>query len=253
MNLISIKYFFCRNDVKILIFCTATGALLQIVSKRYLESHPDFLKDAAVNKKEPKSPRPRLFSPRGGAFIEITGISLSVLLKVGISFLAEKGLIAGVATGSAIIISKLPASAVSAYLNGGMPQNLSHLEKQKFILVGGEKIYLDQCDRSFEFLFKVLEDTAIPFEEKEKVARSVLTEHLNLDTIAGRTGFILCIVLMIYIFSIRNPASFHILIKNLILAIKQGKISKAVGRAIVRRLQKRGVPLNPELLDIVQS
>ena len=45
MNLTALKFFFCRNDVKIVIICTVTGGILQVISKRYLKSHPEFLKD----------------------------------------------------------------------------------------------------------------------------------------------------------------------------------------------------------------
>ena len=52
MYLTSLKIFLCRNDVRIIIICTATGGILQIVSKQYLKSHPEFLMDAPVTKKK---------------------------------------------------------------------------------------------------------------------------------------------------------------------------------------------------------
>lgn len=104
-----------------------------------------------------------------------------------------------------------------------------------------------------KYLFKVLEDKGIPFEEKEKITRSIFSKYLNLKTMNGRVTFVLCIVLILYILSIQNQSGFIILLKNLIRAIREGKISKAIGRAIVRRLQKKGVDIDPELLDIVNS
>jgi len=246
MNLL--KVFFCRNDVKIVIFCTVTGAILQVISKRYLKSHPEFLEDAPVTNR-----RPRFISPRGGAFIEISGISINVVAKIVLNFLAKKGLLAGMVTGGGIVISKIPATAISTYLRDSFPQNLPHLEKKKCILVGGEKIYLDQCDQNLEYLFKILEDETIPFEEKEKVARLILTKYLNLKTMNGRIAFVLCIVFVLYILSIQNPSGFYILLKNLIKAIKEGRISKAIGRSIVRRLQKKSIAIDPELLEVVSS
>jgi hypothetical protein len=65
----------------------------------------------------------------------------------------------------------------------------------------------------------------------------------------GRIAFVLCIVFVLYILSIQNPSSFYILLKNLIKAIKEGRISKAIGRAIVRRLKKKGIAIDPELLE----
>ena len=67
-----------------------------------------------------------------------------------------------------------------------------------------------------------------------------------------RIAFITCIVFIIYTFSILNLSGFYILLKNLLKAIKEGKISKAIGRIIVRRLQRNGVILDPELLDAVE-
>jgi hypothetical protein len=170
-----------------------------------------------------------------------------------INFLAKKGLLAGVLTGTGVVISQNPATAVSTYLRDAFPQNLPHLEKKKFILVGGEKIYLDQCDQNCEYLFKILEDETIPFEEKEKVADSILTKYLNLKTMNGRLAFVLCIVFILYILSIQNPSSFYILLKNLIKAIKEGKIPKVIARIIVRKLRKKGVAIDPELLEVVVS
>ena len=244
----SLKVFFCRNDVKIVIFCTVTGAILQVISKRYLKSHPEFLEDAPATNR-----RPRFISPRGGAFIEISEISIKVVAKIVLNFLAKKGLLTGMVAGGGIVISKIPATAISTYLRDSFPQNLPHLEKKKFILVGGEKIYLEQCDQNLKYLFKILEDETIPFEEKEKVARSILTKYLNLKTMNGRITFVLCIVFVLYILSIQNPSGFYILLKNLIKAIKEGRISKAIGRSIVRRLQKKGIAIDPELLEVVSS
>ena len=251
MNLTSLKLVFYRNDVRILIICTVTGGILQVLSKQYLKSHPEFLKDAPVTEKKYK--QPRSLSGRGGALVEISAISIKVVGKVILNFLAKKGLLAGLATGGGVVISKIPVTAISTYLRDSFPQNLPDLEKKKFILVGGEKIYLDQCDQNLEYLFKILEDETIPFEEKEKVARSILTKYLDLKTPNGRITFVLCIFFVLYILSLQNPSGFYILLKNLIKAIKEGKISKAIGQSIVRRLKKKGIAIDPELLEVVSS
>ena len=251
MNLIYLKGFLCRNDVKILIVSTVTGGIVQVLAKRYLKNHPEFLKDAPVTKK--KYRQPKSLSNRGGALIEITGLSIEIAAKVLLNFLAEKGFLLGIVSGSAVIVSQIPASAISTYLRDAFPQNLPHLEKKKFILVNGEKIYLDQCDNNLKYLFKILNDETIPFEEKEKVARSILTKYLDLEKMTVRLTFVLCIVFLLYILSIQNPSSYYILFKNLIKAIKEGRISKAMGRAIVRRFKKKGIYIDPELLEVVSS
>lgn len=270
MNFTSLKMFLCRNDVKILVICTITGGVLQIISKQYLESHPELLEDEDVTKEAPvttdapgtedapitkgksKSGRPKLPFPPSGALIEVTGVSIKIA-QVALTFLAKNGLLAGVITGSGVILSKIPATAISTYVRDAFPQNLPDLEKKKLILVNGQKIFLDQCDQNLEYLFKILNDPTMPFEEKQKIARSILTKYLDLKTMNGRVTFVMCIVLVLYILSIQTPSGYYILLKNLINAIKEGKISKIVGRAIVRKLQKKGISIDPELLEIVDS
>ena len=43
------------------------------------------------------------------------------------------------------------------------------------------------------------------------------------------------------------------MMKSLIKAIREGRILKQMARLIVRRLRKKGVPINPELAEIVGS
>ena len=93
----------------------------------------------------------------------------------------------------------------------------------------------------------------MPFEEKPKVARSVINKYLNLKTLAGRRNFVICIVFILYILSNNDYSSFYIMMRNLIEAIRSGKISKAMARLIVRRLIKKSVPIDPELADLIPS
>ena len=103
-------------------------------------------------------------------------------------------MLAGLTAGGAVVISKIPATAVSTYLREAFPQNFPDLKKKKFILVGKEKVYLDYCDQNLKYLFDILEDETIPFEDRS----SVLTKYLNLKTPFGRRNFALCIVFIIY-------------------------------------------------------
>lgn len=245
MDLVSIRIFLFRKEIRMILFGTAIGGILQIICREYIKRHPEFLKAEPGRK-------PRL--PRGGASIEISGISIKVIAKIVIKFIAKKGLLTGLVTTSGIALSKIPVSAISTYLSDALPQNLPELEKKKYVLVNGEKIYLDQCDENLKYLFTVLKDPMIPFEEKEKLTSSVLTKYLDLKTANGRINFVLCIVFICYaFFSSGDISSYYIFLKNLIKAIKQGKISKVVGRAIIRKLRKKGLPVDSELLEIVNS
>ena len=238
--------------MKILIIGGVTGGILQVLARQYLKRHPEFLMDAPVTKKKY---RPLKFlSPRGGALIEISGISIKIVSQIVLKFLAQKGVIAGLAaTSGAVVISKIPATAVSTYLRDSFPQNLPGLQKKKFILVGGEKIYLDQCDQNLKYLFDILEDETIPFEERKEIAQSVLTKYLNLKTPFGRRNFALCIIFIIYVLFTKRHSSLYLMMKNLIKAIREGKITKPMARFIVKKLKKKGVPIDPELAEIVAS
>lgn len=241
MNFFSLKQFFCRSDVRIMIFGTAIGGILQILSKRYLKDHPEFLKD---------SPKPEETPPRGGVTGEV--VAGKMIVQAILTFLAEHGLTAGLISSTGVVLSRIPLTAISTYLRDGFPQNLP--EKGKFILIDGEKIYLDPCDQNLKYLAEILKDKTVPFEEKEKLAHSIVTKYLNLKTQSGRRSFVLCIVLIMYILStIKNTSSFYIMMRSLIKAIREGKISKAMGRLIVRRLRKKGIPIDPELADIIDA
>jgi len=122
MVLTTVKAFFCRSDVKIIIFSTITGGVLQILSKRYLKNHPEFLKDLPESKE--RLPRGRV--SREG---EVTTTTVA-LAQVLLAFLSEHGLTAGLISGTGLVISKLPLTAIGKYLNEVVSQNLSHLEKK---------------------------------------------------------------------------------------------------------------------------
>lgn len=232
--------FFGRSDVRIIIFGTVTGGVLQILFKRYIKNHPEFFKDLVESKERPA---------RGDEIISgSTALGQAIL-----SFLAQHGLTTGLLSSIGVVISRILISALSTYLRYSVPQNLSHLEKKKFILVEGRKIYLDQCDQKLKYLFDILEDETIPFEERKKIARSVLTNYLNLKTPSGRLNFVLCIVSIIYILFTNHHSSFYLMMTSLIKAIREGKISKPMARFIVRKLRNKGVPIDPELAELIAS
>ena len=94
-----LKKFLCRNDVKIVIIWTVTGGILQVLSKQYLKSYPEFLKDVPVTNVTEEKYRPlRFLFPRGGSIIEISGISIKIVAQVKSNFVAKKRLLAGLAT-----------------------------------------------------------------------------------------------------------------------------------------------------------
>jgi hypothetical protein len=73
-------------------------------------------------------------------------MNIKVLANIVINYLAKKGLMADLLTCTGIVVSQIPVTTISTYLSYSFQQNLPHLEKNKFIVVSAEKIYLDQCD-----------------------------------------------------------------------------------------------------------
>ena len=195
------------------------------------------------------SPESKEIFPRGGEIVS----GSAALAQVILSFLAEHGLTAGLLSSIVVVISGIPLTSISTCLRYSVPQNLANLEEKKFILVEGRKIYLDQCDQTLKYLFDVLEDETIPFEERKEIAHSVLIKYLNLKTPFGRRNFVLCIVFIIYILFTNHHSSFYLMMRSLIKAIREGKITKPMARFIVRKLIKKGVPIDPELAELVAS
>lgn len=157
---------------------------------------PEFLKYAPTTKGKYRPVR--FLSPRGGVTIEVTEISGKIVTQVMVNFLAKKGLQVGLAAGRVLVISKIPSTVVIRFLRDAFPQNLPDLERKKFIVVDEETIYLDECNQNLKYLFDILKDQTIPFEERKEIAHSMLAKYLNLKTPVGRRNFILCIVFIIY-------------------------------------------------------
>lgn len=247
---------FSRKELKIIFFGTMVGAILQIVCSNYVKNHPELLDDQNHKPKNPvtkSKKRSFLPSPRGGAFIEGSGLKIVINIGHIIVYLGKKGFVtSGVLLTSGIIVKK---AATSRALTTAIRNSLAsiHLpgEKTKFALVDvdGNRINLDQCDQNLKYLFKILSDENIPFEEKKKLAYSVFMTHLDLETPAGCVRCIFCIIWMLQIFSVTSTSSYLILFQNLLKALKEGKISKRLARLLVRRLVKQGIHVDPDLIS----
>lgn len=243
-------FIFSRNELKIVIVGTIIGGILQIICWKYLKNHPELLNNDNSEKLEPKKPGLRRFFPRGGALVEIAGAKLVVNVAATIIFVAKKGAWIGMfLTCSGVLIKKIPKNAISTILHNALPIRHSDLEKG-YILVDGKKIVLNECDRTFEYMFQVLTNKDIPFEYKKKMSFKILMDHVDLKTTAGRIRFVFCIISIIHIFALNDISSYFILMKNLIKAIKSGKISKRLARLIIRRLLRLNMAVDPELIKV---
>ena len=248
-----------KSDLKIIIVSVAIGGILQIVCSQYLKRHPELLNRPNIQQPEevkptiePKKPRNRFRRlldriPRGGSVIE------TELIIAIVSFIAEKGWLVGGAGGMAMLsVTKVSSKAVGRVLRNALVVNHSNYEKTKYFLHEEHKICLEGCEQPLQYAFEILKTKDIPYSERAEKIFKILTTYLNLDTRIGRIRFVLCVVSILWILSdAKDFTSLHILMQNLLRAIKSGKISKRLGRLIIRRLLRKGIPVDPDLIDAV--
>ena len=230
MNSNNLKVFFYRRDVKTIIIGTAVGGILQILAQQYIKNNPELFQDLRKQLPTSKKRTPRWFIPRGGEFI-----STMTLLQLIIAYIGDYGVKTGLFCSLAVLLAGTPKDEIALAIRNAMVQ----IPHETFVLVDGEKIYLDECDKPLEYLFSILDDESIPFEERRKAAHSILTKRLSINTQSGRRNLALCLTFIIYILFKNKTSSFYIIMKGLIEAVREGKITKQVARIIVRRLKKK--------------
>jgi hypothetical protein len=114
-----------------------------------------------------------------------------------------------------------------------------------------KKIVLNECDQPFKYIFQMLTDKEIPFEDRKKVSFKILIDHVDLKTAAGCIRFAFCIISIMHIFAINNNmSSYFMLMENLKEAVKSGKISRRLIRFIIRRLLRLNMLVD---LDLVKA
>ena len=230
MNSNNLKVFFYRRDVKTIIIGTAVGGILQILAQQYIKNNPELFQDLRKQLPTSKKRTPRWFIPRGGEFI-----STMTLLQLIIAYIGDYGVKTGLFCSLPVLLAGTPKDEIALAIRNAMVQ----IPHETFVLVDGEKIYLDECDKPLEYLFSILDDESIPFEERRKAAHSILTKRLSINTQSGRRNLALCLTFIIYILFKNKTSSFYIIMKGLIEAVREGKITKQVARIIVRRLKKK--------------
>jgi len=268
MHYTILKNIVTPKDLKVVVICLVSGKVLQVICRQYVDNHPEKFKLLEKKNSKPEAEnttktknrrfrRLRHFFPRGGAIIPASLFKTIIyhLSKAGVKealILSVSGFVGSKVTsyvGSKVSIS---GPAIVAYLNDAFPQNLPHLERKTCIWVKGEKVYID-CAEGLEMLFLMLDEPTLPFEKKEELTQSILKKYLDLRTANDRVKFVLCILAILLAFSSLNMTNYYLIINSLIQAIREGKISKVVGRAIIRKLRRQGLPIHPELVEVVNS
>jgi len=168
-----------------------------------------------------------------------------------VNILETGGIIIGAVGGLSAFISVLPTKQIAAYFS---ESSLSTI-RTKYLLRATDGIPVGEtvnwvCDGNLEFLFFVLRDQSIPYEEKKKVLHRALFKHLKLNTNAKRIYFILCMIKLLLALYNLMPSSYYLLLQQLIEAVRSGKIGKKVFYAIIRKLRKR-VVLDPDIIEVI--
>ena len=108
----------------------------------------------------------------------------------------------GIITATGIAIKNLlkNVTVISEVLRNASPVTHSDWEKKSYILVDGKRVLLNDCDETFEYMFKVLTDKEMPFEDKKQKSFKLLINNGNLRTTAGLCVFCFALfILFIYL------------------------------------------------------
>lgn len=264
MNSTFLRDFLTKKEVKTMIIGTLIGYLLQIISGWILRQYPELLEALEETSNDEKSNGEKNPSqdsieneplenpnsvPRGGTLVTGARVLATVL-----QFLTNNGLLAGVITTALKNISNLDSSAVSKYLGDALPQSQIVSDNMKSHTKGIDNFSLDQCEKvpGMEYLFKILEDSEIPYQERERVANDII-RGLDIIKPIGKAGLVICLLSLLIYFNKNNTSSYHILIQKLIQALKEGRLSKNVARALVRQLRKAKIPIPAEFIELIDS
>jgi hypothetical protein len=107
------------------------------------------------------------------------------------------------------------------------------------------------CGNTFHYLFRLILNEDMSEELKVEYVNDVIK---HLDWSASYSAItISCIGLILAILFFVQSSGFFIILKAIIKAIKEGKISKAMGRLLVRRMLKERIYVDPELMILLDE
>jgi hypothetical protein len=132
------------------------------------------------------------------------------------------------------------------YLSDGSP--ISHVTWRNLRNI--EVDPLDNCDYDWHYLIGVLSNKQIPYYDRQKKDLVLVDHYLPFRTKADLVRYVVCIVAVFVLFSaLGDYTTVFIMMQNLLKALKEGKISKRVARIIIRRLLRKGVSVDAELIS----
>lgn len=251
---------FTKKDLKIIIIATSIGSIVQYFCWKYTKNHPEIFEPLDGKNSEEKKPiekpikGPLSFSGRGGEIISVTGVQ--IVLNLGKLVLILKGYGTVIFLGTAVSIltvKKIPTTAISTTvrfirkkLSDGSP--LCHTDWEKGHTI--EINYLEECNYDFKYLVSTLSNKEIPYRDRQKKALIILKKQLNFETKESLIRFITCAVSVITLLTILgDTTSIFLMMQNLLEVLREGKISKRVARILIRRFRRKGVKVDPELME----
>jgi len=99
-----------------------------------------------------------------------------------------------------------------------------------------------------------MQKSILPYSDRNKKAFIILKQQLNSGTMESLVRFLACVVSILVLFTVLgNTTSVFLVMQNLLEALREGKTSKRVARILIRKLMRKGVLIDPELLEAVTN
>lgn len=243
-----------KGDLIFIFVVTACGLVLQIMCKEYLRSYEEMnsvpkVEDTKKNPENRRNPGTWLIN-RGGDIFKVV-----INLKPVIIFVAKKGGLAALVGGISVKWGPkaLASKAVSTSIYKALPYSFSDDEKKRWVLIDVAKDKI--IDEKWTYLFEYLSNPNIPYADKVKKGNEMLKKNIDLSTKAGRIRFFLVVMFILFGLRFLGPENngFIAFMQSLVEALRSGKLSKRLARAIIRRLKRNNIPVDPELIDLAYS
>lgn len=252
--------FFNSYEWKNFLIWTIIGGVLQILCQQYMKAHPELFEEepGKIEKGEPETKfRKRRFFvllTRGGALVSLPHIikAIKIISKYG----SGAGALSGFFKNLLDVRNRKGLQKVSpSYW-------FEETQKAQAVLIHAlDNISRNSCgsNNDMRYLLEILKSEDGPFEERKRVLEEILdkyftgTKFSNGKEKAAFLAFLLCLIAILSILFSHNIASYHLILANLLKALREGKISKPVVRLIIRKLRKKNILIDPALITEIES
>lgn len=255
-----------KKEIGYVLIGMSLGFLVHRFCREIIQKNPDFFKDDTAEKKIRLKNllREILQNLRGGALIELETTLLSVVIKKLVIN------IAAVSPGTASIIGgvglagvwfvRLAKETKIDLLAKALPKvstALTYVPVGEITMLTDIELGIEDmeqlCSHNLNYLFRLLLNDKLPYQEKAEMVNQIIGKYLDWHTCHGRVVTFLCLVSMLYMLFVLQSEGYYLLMKALIKAFKEGRISGAVVRTIIRKLTRKGVYVDPALVKIVEQ